>query len=290
MPCFHPLTAYRTEGGEIVFRERADSRPLELPCGRCIGCRLERSRQWAVRIMHEAKGWEVNSFLTLTYSDNHLRPEGLRHRDFQLFWKRLVKATGPKRFYMAGEYGETTGRAHYHACAFGYKPADLVYHARTDSGERLYTSESLTKLWGLGHASVGEVTFESAAYVARYVMKKVTGQLAQEHYAQVDENGELTMRTPEYNCMSRRPGIGRRFVERWRTDIYPHDHVVVNGKACKPPRYYDKWLAMVDPAEWDEVKVNRELEGQGRPSEPTERLLAMEKVQQARLNQLRRKL
>ncbi len=293
MPCFKPLTAYRTLDGEIIFSEKGDCRAMELPCGRCVGCRLERSRQWAVRIMHEAKQYRDNSFVTLTYDEGNIPTDrSLDHRHFQLFMKRLRKRFGPTRFYMAGEYGETLGRPHYHACLFGLGFEDKSYHARTPSGARLYRSAELERLWPYGFSSVGELTFESAAYVARYVMKKVTGDLAEDHYKVVDmESGELHSIRPEYNCMSRRPGIGKGFVDTYMSDIYPADHVVINGKACKPPRYYDKQAEIVDPMMFEEIRIKRELEAQGRASDHTEdRLRAREQVATARLKQLKRKI
>ena len=124
MPCYHPWLAYQCLDGSVVSVERkgkgAVVRTLTLPCGQCVGCRLERSRQWAIRCMHEAQLHERNSFVTLTYKGD-VPDEGLRYRDFQLFMKRLRKyASGQQiRFYMCGEYGDEKGRPHFHACLFG---------------------------------------------------------------------------------------------------------------------------------------------------------------------------
>ena len=148
---------------------------------------------------------EENSFVTLTYSDEHL-PDGGRLvlDDFQRFFKRLRKRVGvPVRYYHCGEYGETFGRPHYHACIFGYGFPDRVLWSYSN-GQPLYSSKELSDLWPYGHALIGEVTFDSAAYVARYIMKKVNGDRADEHYRRVDlDTGEIYQLPPEYTTMSR---------------------------------------------------------------------------------------
>lgn len=261
MTCFSPLHAYKGKSNDcqkvkIVFR-RPDSwrgEQLDLPCGQCIGCRLERSRQWAVRCMHEASLYEENSFLTLTYDDDHL-PEGrtLVKSDFQNFMKRLRKEVAPRRvrYYHCGEYGEKLGRPHYHALLFNFDFGDK----RPFSGSPpnvVYTSETLSKLWPQGFAVTGEVTFESAAYVARYVMKKITGEGAQDYYAG---------RQPEYTTMSRRPGIGQRWYEKYKADVHTHDRIIVRGHPSRPPRFYDNLLQRDDPSSFAQIKIARERHG-----------------------------
>lgn len=204
-----------------------------LPCGQCYACRLNKSKDWATRCVLEAKMHDKNCFVTLTYNDEHLPKDlSLQKDDFVKFMKRLRKNTGEKiRFYMAGEYGSLYQRPHYHACLFGYRPDDLqLYTIR--NGINLYTSATLEKAWQYrGFVTVGDVTYESAAYVARYVMKKITGDKAEEYY-----NG----REPDYNNMSRMPGIGTAFFEKYGEDIYNKDFVVIrNGIKCKPPRFFD---------------------------------------------------
>lgn len=148
---------------------------LRLPCGQCVGCRLERSRQWALRCVHEASLHDSNLFVTLTYDDEHL-PEfnSLYYPDFQKFMKRLRKKFSREniRFYMCGEYGETTLRPHYHVILFNFDLPDRRLYRRSHSGDHLFTSEILTKIWGKGFCPFGNVTFQSAAYTARYIMKK----------------------------------------------------------------------------------------------------------------------
>lgn len=190
------MPAVRMSDGSVRFVSRSkkgvqDS--LELPCGQCIGCRLERSRQWAMRCMHEASLYDQNSFITLTYDDSNIPNGGsLNYDDFQRFMKRLRKYAGVRlRFYMGGEYGEQLSRPHYHACIFGYDFPDKIYYKKTSSGERIHTSKILQKLWPYGLSSVGNVTFESAAYIARYCVQKVTGQAADAHYTHITDDGEI---------------------------------------------------------------------------------------------------
>jgi hypothetical protein len=297
MPCYHPLTAYQAATGDVVFYEsrRHDIvRTLTLPCGQCIGCRLERSRQWAIRCLHEASLYKQNCFITLTYSDEYLPSNmSLDYRDFQLFMKRLRKKFGTKiRFYMAGEYGENFGRPHFHACLFNLDFQDKVLWKRTSVGSRIFRSGDLEELWPYGFSSIGEVTFESAAYVARYIMKKVTGKQAGEHYEYVcEKTGEITNRTPEFNHMSLKPGIGAKWLEKYHTDVYPNDYVVIRGKKVKPPKYYDKKWAKEYPIEFDMIQFERESKAKENYLENfDDRLKVREQVAAARLSFLKRQL
>lgn len=302
MACYHPLVGYhsvseRTQSGKpkIVF-DRAHGyadRPLKLPCGQCIGCRLERSRQWAVRCVHESQLHNENCFITLTYDDENLpSSRSLNHRDWVLFFKRLRKKFGRGiRYYMCGEYGENTARPHYHACVFG-----LDFHDKSpwkeSNGHTVYTSATLDKLWGMGHTTVGDVTFDSAAYVARYIMKKVTGDLADDHYQWTDwDTGEVHYVDPEYTQMSRRPGIGKGWLEAFQSDAYPSDFVVLNGQKIKPPKFYDRCYEIVDPDELTRIKARRSTRGRKRAHDNTpDRLAVRKKVAEARLNLKRRDL
>lgn len=278
MPCYHPLRAYRsktvnsdTGKRNIVFniREAIDDGTLSISCGQCIGCRLERSRQWAIRCTHEASLYDNNCFITLTYNDEHLPPNGtLVKEHFQKFMKRLRRAYPNERvrYYMCGEYGERFQRPHYHACLFNFDFRDKEYFKRSPSGEKLYVSQSLDRLWSdpcskklLGFTSIGNVTFDSAAYVARYVTKKVTGEKSFHHYNEIDySTGEiLSSRIPEYNCMSRRPGIAKEWFTKYLTDVYPGDFVVLRDKKLRPPKYYDSQYELLYPTEMEELKYQR---------------------------------
>ena len=339
MPCYHPLDAWQTQEGEIHFHQKGTQgkkgrfikppnyrRQLDLPCGRCVGCRIDKAKQWAVRIMHEAQQHEKNSFITLTLSNKTLdaraleknqkrthaedartRIDTIEKRDIQLFVKRLRKykntaaglapdgasplAENKIKYYAVGEYGEKENRPHYHAAIFGENFTDDKIPWRTSpAGFPLWRSPTLEKLWTLGHAEVGELTFESAAYIARYVMKKINGDKASEHYQRVNpETGELTWITPEFALMSRGGrtgrGIGSAWLTDYRTDVYPNDYVVMNGQKLKPPRYYDKLLEELDKYAMDDIRIDRERKAANNAGDNTPaRLAAKEAVAKARLS------
>lgn len=239
VPCYHPLKGFfgkevnpKTGRRPVVFTlsEAYSGVPVLMPCGQCIGCKLERSRQWAVRIVQEMRVHSESAFLTLTYSDAALPGNGsLVLRDLQLFMKRLRKQrpTG-LRFYACGEYGESTGRPHYHVLLLNTGFPDRVFWKK--SGEHnLYVSAELSKLWSSGDHFIGDVSFRSAAYVARYCTKKITGPLAEAHYRG---------RTPEFSVMSRRPGLGYEWFRRYGEQAFRLDSVVSDGREQAIPRYY----------------------------------------------------
>lgn len=237
MVCTRPIEGFRAPGGQITFSKRYgwSDMPVTVPCGQCNGCRLEKSRQWAMRIMHEASLYEDNVFLTLTYSPENLpRDHSLVLEHHQLFMKRLRKAYEPRtiRFYHCGEYGDETYRPHYHTILFNLDFADKKYLKTTDTGSKLYTSGKLDALWTLGDCYIGNVTFESAAYCGRYVMKKLTGA----------RKSEYGSRVPEYSTMSRRPGIGAPWLAKWKADIFPNDFCIMNGRKVRVPKAYDQLM------------------------------------------------
>ena len=278
----------------IVFkREQAiKTAPVEVPCGQCIGCRLERSREWAVRCVHEASLHTDNCFLTLTYNDDKLPSDGsLNKEHFPAFMKRLrARLEGLKiRYFHCGEYGEENHRPHYHACLFGFAFPDRVHYS-TERGVRLYYSPMLEETWGHGFCSVGELTFESAAYVARYVLKKVNGPKAYDHYLSVNATtGVISEIQPEYTTMSRRPGIAHGWYSKFASDIYPDDFVVVRGAKSGVPRFYDKRFEIDDPGEYLRIKNARILRALERAQNNTpERLAVREKVTQRRIKNLTR--
>lgn len=297
MPCYHPLTAYQTADNAVFFSERKRNntvRTLQLPCGQCIGCRLERSRQWAIRCLNEKQLHKHNAYVTLTYKDETIPENGtLRYRDYQLFMKRLVKHFRPHkiRFYMCGEYGTQTNRPHYHAILFNVRFEDQQLHSENVQGNRLYSSPTLDRIWQLGHGLIGEVTFESAAYVARYITTKITGQLAESHYERLTLDGEIIRLEPEFNHMSLKPGIGKRWLERYYSDVYPTGQMVVNGTKVRPPRYYDKLFKKLDEENYDEMTFRRHIETQAHAADNTPaRLHVKEQVLRARTKTLKRSL
>ena len=301
MPCYHPLKGVRgavnpdTGKRPLLFDvklvDSSSQLPTLVPCGQCVGCRLEYSRQWAMRCLDEAKMHKENSFITLTYDDAHIpvdrslerrssvgidgkvKPEGA----FQLFMKRLRKRLNKKvRFYHAGEYGERFGRPHYHALIFGHGFSDRQFLKRTGSGFNIYMSKELQSCWPFGYTSVGDVTFESAAYVARYVMKKITGDAAEAHYTTVNvDTGEISVRTPEFNKMSLKPGIGAGWFDKFHKDVFPRDYVVARGVESKPPRFYDKLLDRNFPDLVDDVKFSRYTKAMLRQDDETDERLAV---------------
>ena len=237
---------------------------------------------------------EDNSFVTLTFNDANLPEDGsLDILVFQKFMKRLRKRISPIkiRFYACGEYGQDFGRPHYHACIFGYSFPDKKPW-KESNGEMLYRSDLLEKAWPFGFSSVGTVTFSSAAYVARYIVKKVTGDPAPLHYEHINpDTGEITQRKPEYTNMSRRPGVGSNWLDKFLSDVYPEDFVVINNKKMKPPKFYDSKYELLSPEEHKKIKRKRKKDGLENEMDNTPaRLLVRETVQLSKLKNLPRKL
>lgn len=241
--------------GIVLKRPHEGAIPLYLPCGQCIGCRIRRSQDWATRMVHESKCHEETSFLTLTYTDQHL-PDDLcvSVRALQLFFKRLRKDLGDKkvRFFASGEYGEKRFRPHYHIMLFGHAfLEDRKLWRRSIGGLPVYRSARLERLWPFGFSEVGTFSPQSAGYVARYCIKKITGEPAREYYMRVHPlTGELCRVAPEFAVMSRRPGIGADWFQRYRSDFFPKDEAVVNGKKVPVPAYYEKlWQRHVEASD-----------------------------------------
>lgn len=263
------------------MRDASSDAKTEVPCGRCIGCRLERSRQWALRCMHEAKLHEDNCFVTLTYDDANLPRLAsglatLRPKDMQDFLKRLRKRYDhPIRFFQCGEYGDQTFRPHHHALLFGHVFPDQRLRSG-DSSQRQYTSSQLDELWGHGFCTIDEVNFATAAYVARYSMKKVTGPLAKDHYQG---------RTPEFLTMSRRPGIATNFFDQFQVEIYNRDSCLVNGREVKPPKFYDNKLQKLDDELHMRIKDARKLASAINENNKPARLRVRERIATHKFNQ-----
>lgn len=241
MSCYHPITAldygFNPETGNRkikVFKphleenlnslkDKYGDQLLLLPCGHCIGCAMDYSRQWSSRIMLEASKYDENCFITLTYSDEFVKQK-LDKKDLQKFFKRFRKAVAPRkiRYFACGEYGESTHRPHYHAIIFGYDFHDKELLKKGSGGNLLYTSAFLNELWPFGITSIGSVDVASAAYVARYSMKKrLTG---------IDND--------EFLIMSRRPGIA---CDMFDESFYDTDKIYGPGFGkTRVPRYFDK--------------------------------------------------
>lgn len=281
MSCDFPLRAWRSADPDdwskgkhkLVFRKDLGFPNTEMliACGQCAGCRLDRARSWAIRCLHEASLHSSNCFLTLTYDNDHYPTDGsLQKDDIQLFLKRFRKKIAPTqiRFFQCGEYGEvckkcgksqvycrcgewspSLGRPHHHILVFGYDFPDKLLH-RSGSNP-LYTSAILGKLWTYGYHSIGNITFDSACYTARYILKKITGDKAQDHY-----NGKL----PEFITMSRRPGLGKGWLDIYYADIYNHDKCVVSDSfVARPPKYYDAQYSANHADHFSAIKNSRKI-------------------------------
>lgn len=302
MPCYKPVPVWRSRqvnpSGKrsIVFSENlgVDGTRSDIPCGYCIGCRLDRASEWQARLIHESKMHLQSCFLTCTYDDDHLPRDGsLNKKHFQDFLKRLRKYTnGGIRFFACGEYGDSTRRPHYHALIFGYDFPDKRPYSKGAKGDTLYTSKILQQLWGHGNCLIGSVSPDSCGYVARYIMKKITGQMAADHYRTVNtETGEVHDLLPEYIHMSTRPAIGLNFYEKFKNEITQSDFVLVKGKKRKTPRYYDKRLAVENPFLHEDLKFIRAEKAQLRAQDSTpERLAVREEVKRAAIKPLTRNL
>lgn len=253
---------------------------VELPCGQCINCRLARAREWSVRIMHEAHMHDSNEFVTLTYDDDHLpKHNNLNYVDVQLFFKRLRRKYGNGiKHFTCGEYGERFQRPHYHSAIFNISLPDKKPYKK-QNGFQTYTSAVLNDLWGHGFCVIGDLTFESANYIARYVTKKIVGVDAKNHYSFCDiESREELSFTPEFARMSNRPAIGFSFFDNYLSDIYPCDYVISRGHRLRPPSYYDRKLEELDPVLFESLKRKRRLLTKDRNAELTDaRLRELEK-------------
>lgn len=333
--------------GNLVFQgegagryEKAYKEYVEIPCGRCIGCRLKYSRDWASRMVFESSQHAHNYFITLTYQDRYLpvneflnedtgecgQIATLFKRDVQLFMKRLrekVKTDFPEHddnimYYAAGEYGGATRRPHYHMILFGMPELDLKFYKRTDQGFLLYNCEWLDNIWkntedrnapcpfssapvaeglkedSLGYVVVGETSFETCAYVSRYVMKKQKGDTSSVYE---EYNFE-----PEFSLSSRRPAIGREFFEKHYNELYSQDFVSVpteNGKKkLFNSKYYDNLLEQIDNEKYNKIKETRravqeaasKLKAQSRSKSYLEALEDEEYILKQRTNSLVRPL
>lgn len=305
MTCFYPMQGLKlssqTKSGKnaIVFVKKsfADSYPdkdrlLVLPCGRCVGCRLERSRQWAIRCEKEIQMVEAagggSSFITLTFDDKHLfkrpNPWSLDKTEFPKFMKRLrFRITDPDdklffihrehrvRYFHCGEYGDEGDRPHYHAILFNYYFDDLIYDS-VKNGHTLYTSPKLQLLWPYGKCIVGKATFDSCAYVARYIMKKRLGKDAISYYLS-------RQIIPEYVTMSRRSGIGKTWLDEYLQDVYPSDRIFLSDKKvfCQPPKYFDSVFEIHNPTVCSDIKAARKAKALERAHDNTPERLAVKR-------------
>lgn len=280
MRCTNPRdVGFKSDGKTICWSPRQRSKEFatfQLPCGKCIECRLEYARQWAVRCVHESKMYENNSFITLTYSDENLKSPKLQYRDFQLFMKRLRKTSNePIGVFVTGEYGEKNKRPHWHAIIFNWRPKDLEFKYKTERGDTAYDSKTLEKLWGLGSIECGSVTFESAGYCARYAAKK----LVHGH----DGNHDFEPLSRKSN----KHAIGKKYLEKYYKEIFDNGEIrLSDGTATTIPRYYEKWLKQHQPESWEryvtQTKQNKITKASIRESRLDESVRAQNEIRRVK--------
>lgn len=288
VPCFKPLTAWRgprlASGKRSVVFKVGSAEPAlsafaqKLPCGQCFGCRLDYSYDWAVRCVCEAQMHKQNCLILLTYAELP-KNASLQLGDWRAFMKRLRRKVGPVRFFHAGEYGDNNARPHDHALLFGYDFPDKVFFKNSKTGFKLYQSAMLSRIWGKGHTTVAGMSFESAGYLARYLMDKPTltrrvfddngvcvgrtfSDQAIRKYGQMlcKDTGELLLiKKPEYLTMSHNPGIGESWLRKYWSDVYPHDFVEVSGARGRmpPPRYFDNKVEEWNLVDMNAIKLHR---------------------------------
>lgn len=240
---------------------------IEIPCGRCIGCRLNYSRQWAVRCILESEYHDQNWFLTLTYDDDHVpyseyvdldgviqTSMTLVKKDVQDFVKRVrsdlnYRGLDGFRYYCAGEYGDHTARPHYHMIAFGLHLDDLKLYKETPIGN-YYTSDFLSSKWRNGYVIIGNVEYDSCAYVARYILKKQKGDSSAIY--------DFYNVCPEFSLSSRRPAIGSQYFYDHYISIFPRDSIVLpSGRCVRPPRLFDDYMSKMDEELMADIKLKR---------------------------------
>lgn len=287
-------------------------------CGSCKACRIAAARSVAVRCEHEVRLMAMHNrpscFVTLTYRPDSLPDNGFLYRPhLSGFLKRLRRrisdqdnafyANGfgshiPKedrlflRVYGCGEYGEKLKRPHYHLILFGYVPPDLVFHKLTKRGDKLFKSSFLSDVWGHGFVSVGEANFKSAGYVARYCLKKITGDMSHDHYfSHVDsDTGERVVFPKEFALYPHGKGLGRDFYDLFKSDMFPSGSVFCsNGKTYPTPKYYNELYRKESPESYEAMRLARlKIMAATRDNRTERRLSDAEVILDSRINLLKR--
>lgn len=244
MRCTRPVTAaIAADGKTLLWSPKQFTKScqrIQLPCRKCIECRMAYSREWGVRALHESTQHNENSFVTLTYDDEHLKDPKLVYEDFQKFIRSLRDRLHqqPMTYLVSGEYGSKNKRPHWHAILFGYRPDDCEPHYRNHRGDVVSTSVSLARCWGRGHVDVGTVTLESASYCARYALKDLAHGEEKEEYSSIFKT-------------STRPAIGSRWLEKFAPDVFNYGRLYLrDGSLLEIPRYYKKWCEKHRPELW----------------------------------------
>lgn len=228
---------------------------VQIPCGQCSECRVQKAREWSVRLIHEKQLHNKSCFLTLTYNDFYLPADGSLHKDaVQIFIKNLRRRLdyhhdNKIRYYACGEYGSKSGRPHYHMILFGEDFAFDRKEFGVKHGFSYFTSDTVSSVWPYGFHIIGETTYDSIFYVSKYVTKKITGKLAEFHYDGLE---------PEFALMSRRPGIGHDWLLKYSNDVYNFDEVVLRDLKLRPPAYYDRLFECLHPFDFSVIKTMRQ--------------------------------
>lgn len=309
MPCYHPMIRYenlnkpiKAKDGHTYYQASIYQTSIEdlpnaleklksnsiyktqvIPCGKCIGCRLEYSREWANRGYLESKEWKQNWFCTITYDEEHLIiPEefesenGITYinegdwkgtlvpKDLTQFIKNVRQIMKREynqnniRFMAAGEYGEKGDRPHYHIIFFNLNlPVEDLFEPRISNNNVYYRSKIIERAWKKGISNISEANWNTIAYTARYITKKINGTGSEESYA---EKGQLK----EFFRVSRMPGIGEAYFRKHYKEIYEKDEIIIKNKegtiATKPPKYYDYLYEQIDPKGFEAIKQKRRHE------------------------------
>lgn len=303
LTCYHPQEVWPGPPGTgVTFDPRKSykgSRAIVIACGRCIGCRLAKAQDWRTRLVHEAKLHRETSFVTLTYDDLSLPSDASVSREaVQLFLKRLRRRLNPDndpaisgvRYFAVGEYGGQTFRPHYHLLVYGWFPLDARVWRRQHGADG-FRSPLLEDLWPFGHSEIGHVSPRACGYIARYAMKKIGGDPALQHYVRPHPiTGQFFRRLPEFALMSRRPGIGSGWYDRFHMDAFPSDYLVIDNKKVPVPRYYKNKLDFVSGLDLTSKRLVKARSPEVVVHKTPDRLAVREELAALRVKQLKRDL
>lgn len=245
MSCLTPLTLYHLEDGSTTFNKEIGFNPISIPCQQCLGCRIDHSRDWALRCMHHAQSFQQSCFITLTFNKENLKDrKSVNVKDFQLFIKRFREKYPKINYFHSTEYGDKRSRPHHHAILFGYFPPDAYIWQK--SGHNIYyRSPELEKFWRYqGFIVVGELTYQTAAYTASYTFKKQKGKDYPEGIS------------PEKMTCSHYIGIDH--FKKYYKDYVNLGKIIYDGKHYRIPRRYIKELEKIDPKLYIDFKQKRE--------------------------------
>lgn len=308
MACLKPYYGWRsktvnptTRKRSIVYniREAYSDLRMQHACGRCIYCKKTNAREWAIRATHEASLYDNNIFVTLTYDPEHLPKNGsLNYKHPTDFMKRLREKYGPGiRSLGCAEYGTKGGRPHYHILIFNHDFPDKVKDGHPKRGNQHYMSQSLTELWGMGRANYGTVSWKSASYISKYISirEKDPQKVCKKYGCNCGFNKsrkekckkQFTKLPEKAICRSMRPGLGKPWFDKYKSDVYPSDQVVVlvkdQSKILRPPMYYDRMYQKSNPEEFAKIQLDRRQKAMEKQID-TKRAMALEKFQEIMLN------